>query len=54
MRKFAACSVAPLETGGHDIIENAGASFVSGRVNDDWMAAYYHESLVPPERESLE
>lgn len=38
---------ATLKTGEQDIIENAGASFVFGKVNDEWKVVYYHESSVP-------
>lgn len=38
---------ATLKTGEQDIIENAGASFVFSKVNDEWKVVYYHESSVP-------
>jgi hypothetical protein len=41
---------ATLKTGEQDIIENAGATFLFRRVNDEWKVVYYHESSVPPAR----
>ena len=41
---------ATLKTGEQDIIENAGASFVFRRVDDEWKVVYYHESTVVPKR----
>lgn len=41
---------AVLKTGEKDIFENAGASFVFNKVNDEWKVVYYHESSVPPTR----
>jgi hypothetical protein len=38
---------ATLKTGERDIVENAGASFVFSKVNDEWKVVYYHESSVP-------
>ncbi len=46
--------LATLKTGEQDIIENAGASFVFSRVNDEWKVIYYHESSSPPTRRSKE
>ena len=43
---------ATLKTGEQDIVENAGATFVFGRVSDEWKVIYYHESSVPPTRVS--
>jgi hypothetical protein len=43
---------ATLTTGEQDIFENAGASFVFRRVDDDWRVVYYHESSLPPLRVS--
>jgi hypothetical protein len=42
---------ATLKTGEQDIFENAGATFVFSKVNNDvWKVAYYHESSLPPTR----
>jgi hypothetical protein len=41
---------ATLKTGEQDIVENAGASFVFSKVNDEWKVVYYHESSSPPKR----
>ena len=41
---------ATLKTGEQDIIENAGASFVFIKINDEWKVVYYHESSSPPTR----
>jgi hypothetical protein len=41
---------ATLKTGERDVVEKAGASFVFGRVNDEWKVVYYHESSLPPTR----
>jgi hypothetical protein len=38
---------ATLKTGEKDIFENAGASFVFRKVNDEWKVIYYHESSLP-------
>lgn len=43
---------ATLKTGEQDIVENAGATFVFSRVNDEWKVVYYHESSLPPTRVS--
>ena len=43
---------ATLKTGEQDIVENAGATFVFSKVNDEWKVVYYHESSVPPTRVS--
>jgi hypothetical protein len=43
---------ATLKTGEHDIVENAGASFVFSRIDGEWKVVYYHESSVPPKRVS--
>lgn len=43
---------ATLKTGERDIVENAGASFVFHKLNDEWKVVYYHESSVPPRRET--
>jgi hypothetical protein len=45
---------ATLKTGEQDIIDNAGASFVFRRVDDEWRVVYYHESSVAPKRVPLE
>lgn len=41
---------ATLKTGEQDIVENAGATFLFRRLNDEWKVVYYHESSVPPTR----
>jgi len=43
---------ATLKTGERDLIEHAGASFLFKKVNDEWVVVYYHESSVPPRRET--
>ena len=43
---------ATLKTGEQDIVENAGATFVFSKVNDEWKVVYYLESSVPPTRVS--
>jgi hypothetical protein len=43
---------ATLKTGERDIIERAGASFLFKQVEDEWKVVYYHESSVPPRRET--
>lgn len=43
---------ATLKTGERDIVENAGATFVFSKVNDEWKVVYYHESSLPPTRVS--
>ena len=45
---------ATLKTGEQDIIENAGASFVFSKINEEWKVVYYHESSSPPIRISKE
>jgi hypothetical protein len=39
---------ATLKTGEQDIVENAGATFLFGKVDGEWKVVYYHESSVPP------
>jgi hypothetical protein len=39
---------ATLKTGEQDVFENAGATFVFSKVNDEWKVVYYHESSLPP------
>jgi hypothetical protein len=41
---------ATLKTGEQDIVENAGASFVFEKINEEWKVVYYHESSAPPKR----
>jgi hypothetical protein len=41
---------AALKTGEKDIVENAGATFVFRKVDDEWKVVYYHESSLPPVR----
>jgi hypothetical protein len=41
---------ATLKTGERDVFENAGATFVFSKVNDEWKVVYYHESSLPPVR----
>ena len=43
---------ATLKTGERDIVENAGATFVFNKVNDEWKVVHYHESSLPPRRET--
>ena len=43
---------ATLKTGEQDVFENAGATFVFSKVNDEWKVVYYHESSSPPTRVS--
>ncbi len=43
---------AKLRTGDIDIIDNAGASFVFRKIENTWKVVYYHESSVPPKRNS--
>jgi len=43
---------ATLMTGGKDIVDKAGATFVFQKINDLWKVVYYHESSVPPIRKS--
>jgi hypothetical protein len=43
---------ATLKTGEQDVFEHAGATFVFGKVNDEWKVVYYHESSLPPTRVS--
>ena len=38
---------ATLKTGGQDIVEKAGATFVFGKVENEWKVVYYHESSLP-------
>jgi hypothetical protein len=38
---------ATLKTGEQDIVEKAGATFVFGKVEDEWKVVYYHESSLP-------
>jgi hypothetical protein len=45
---------ATLKTGERDIVENAGATFVFGKVDGEWKVVYYHESSSPPTRISKE
>ena len=43
---------ATLKTGEQDVIENAGATFVFGKVENEWKVVYYHESSLPATRVS--
>ena len=41
---------ATLKTGEQDIVEKAGATFVFGKVENEWKVVYYHESSLPGTR----
>jgi hypothetical protein len=41
---------ATLKTGEQDIVEKAGATFVFGKVENEWKVVYYHESSLPATR----
>lgn len=43
---------ATLKTSEKDIIENAGATFMFRKIDNEWKVVYYHESSVPPKRTS--
>ena len=45
---------AKLKTGEVDIIDNAGASFVFQKIQNEWKVVYYHEASVPLKRETAE
>ena len=47
---WAYSAAATLKTGERDLVENAGASFVFGRVDGEWKVVYYHESSAPAQR----
>ena len=39
---------ATLKSGDIDMVDNAGATFVFRKLNDEWKVIYYHEATVPP------
>jgi hypothetical protein len=41
---------ATLMTGEQDVIENAGATFVFRKLENEWKVVYYHESSLPATR----
>jgi hypothetical protein len=41
---------ATLKTGEQDVVEKAGATFVFGKVENEWKVVYYHESSLPVSR----
>ena len=41
---------ATLKTGEQDVVEKAGATFVFGKVENEWKVVYYHESSLPASR----
>jgi len=41
---------ATLKTGEQDVVEKAGATFVFGKMGDEWKVDYYHESSLPGTR----
>jgi len=45
---------ATLKTGEQDIVEKAGATFVFGKLENEWKVVYYHESSLPGMRVSKE
>ena len=45
---------AKLKTGEVDLIDNAGASFVFQKIQDEWKVVYYHEASVPLKRSKAE
>ena len=43
-------AMATLRTGGKDVFDTAGATFLFKRINGQWKVINYHESSLPPKR----
>ena len=47
---WAYAAKATLKSGDIDMVDNAGATFVFRKLDNEWKVVYYHEATVPPRR----